>query len=52
MLRLLMVAVGGTAPAAAQAPAWTIFALAAAAMAAYGLATVVAVRCTAWGVDR
>ena len=51
-LRLLMVAVGGTALAAAQAPAWTIFALVAAAMAAYGLATVVAVRVTPWGVER
>ena len=51
-LRLVMVAVGGTALAAAQAPAWTIFALVAVAMAVYGLGTVVAVRVTSWGVER
>ena len=51
-LRLVMVAAGGTALAAAQAPAWTIFALVAVAMAAYGLATALAVRITPWGVER
>ena len=51
-LRLVMVAVGGSALAAAQAPAWTIFALVAAAMAAYGLATALAVHITPWGVER
>ncbi|HEX2539912.1 MAG TPA: MATE family efflux transporter [Caldimonas sp.] len=38
-LRLAVVAVGGWMLASAAAPAWTIFALVAAAMAAYGLAT-------------
>ena len=51
-LRLLMVAVGGTALAAAQAPAWTIFTLVAVAMAAFGLGTVVAVHVTSRGVAR
>ena len=47
-LRLVVVAVGGWALALAQTPPWTIFALVALAMAAYGLATVVAVRFTSW----
>jgi putative MATE family efflux protein len=47
-LRLVLVAAGGAALAWAQTPPWTIFALVALAMAAYGLATVVAVRRTAW----
>lgn len=51
-LRLVLVAVGGWALALAQTPAWTIFALVALGMAAYGLATALAVRCTAWGVER
>ena len=51
-VRLLLVAVGGAALAWAQTPPWTIFALAAVAMAAYGLATVVAVKTTSWGVER
>ena len=51
-LRLLLVAVGGWMLANAQAPAWTIFALVAAAMAVYGLATVVAVRMADWGPAR
>lgn len=38
-LRLAIVAVGGWLLASAAAPAWTIFALVAAAMAAYGVAT-------------
>ena len=48
-LRLLVVAVGGAALAAAAAPAWTIFALVALGMASYGVATVALVRRTPWG---
>jgi len=51
-VRLLLVAVGGAALAWAQTPPWTIFALVALGMAAYGLATVAAVRWTSWGVER
>ena len=51
-LRLLLVAVGGWMLAQAQAPAWTIFALVAAAMVVYGLATAVAVRVADWGLVR
>ena len=51
-LRLVLVAVGGAALAWAQAPPWTIFALVAVAMVAYGLATVLAVRITPWGTQR
>ena len=51
-LRLVLVAVGGWALALAQSPPWTIFALAALAMAAYGMATALAVRFTRWGVER
>jgi len=48
-LRLVMVAGGGALLVAFAAPAWTIFALVAGAMAAYGLASVLAVRLTPWG---
>ncbi len=51
-LRLVVVALGGSLLAWLQTPAWTIFALAALAMAAYGLATVAAVRFTSWGTER
>ena len=51
-LRLVVVAVGGAALAWAQTPPWTLFALVALAMAAYGVATVVAVRVTSWGLER
>ena len=51
-LRLVVVAAGGVALAIAQAPVWTIFALVALGMAAYGLATVLAVRLTDWGTER
>lgn len=51
-LRLAVVAIGGWMLAAAKAPPWTIFALVALGMAAYGLAMVVAVRATRWGVER
>ena len=48
-LRLLVVALGGWMLARAQAAPWTIFALVALGMAVFGLAAVVAVRCTSWG---
>ena len=51
-LRLVLVAAGGAALAWLQAPAWTIFALVALAMAAYGLATALAVWITPWGTER
>ena len=48
-LRLLMVALGGAWLAAEQAPPWTIFALVAGGMAAYGAASVLALQRTRWG---
>lgn len=51
-LRLALVAIGGWLLAATQAPSWTIFALVALAMAAFGIAAVVAVRYTSWGSER
>ena len=48
-LRLVVVAAGGVALASAAAPAWTIFALVALGMAAYGLATMAFVKSTPWG---
>lgn len=51
-LRLVLVAVGGSLLVWAQAPAWSIFALMALGMATYGLAMVVAMRVTPWGVER
>lgn len=48
-LRLAVVAVGGVMLAAAATPPWTIFALVALGMAAYGLATALFVHLTAWG---
>lgn len=51
-LRLVVVAAGGAALALAQAPVWTIFALVALGMLAFGLASVLAVRLTSWGVER
>jgi len=48
-LRLVVVAAGGAALAWAKTPPWTIFALVALGMAAYGMATVMAVRATRWG---
>jgi MATE family, multidrug efflux pump len=50
-LRLLLIALGGWILAAAHAPSWTIFALVALGMAAYGLASVIAVRFTIWGKE-
>ncbi len=49
-LRMGVVAAGGAALAWAQTPAWTIFALVALGMAAYGLATMYVVRTTRWDV--
>ena len=51
-LRLALIAIGGWILAAAHTPSWTIFALVALGMAAYGLASVIAVRYTIWGIDR
>lgn len=47
-LRMVIVAVGGAALAWAQTPPWTIFALVAMGMVAYGLATAWVVRRTPW----
>jgi len=51
-LRLILVALGGSLLAYAHAPAWTIFALVALAMAAYGIATALIVKWTDWGTER
>ena len=51
-VRLVLVAAGGAVLAWLQTPPWTIFALTALGMAAYGLSTVLAVRMTSWGVER
>ena len=51
-LRLVVIALGGWILAAAHAPSWTIFALVALGMGAYGIASIVAVRYTVWGIDR
>lgn len=51
-LRLVVVAVGGWMLANAHAPPWTIFALVGLAMAAYGVATAVAVWLADWGPER
>lgn len=51
-LRLVLVGAGGALLAAAQTPAWTIFALVAVGMVAYGLGTAAAVRYSVWGVER
>ncbi len=50
-LRLVLVAIGGWMLAAAHTPPWTIFALVALGMAAYGVASVIAVRYTIWGME-
>jgi len=46
--RLVLVALGGTALAAADAPAWALFALVGVAMVVYGLGTAGAIRLTRW----
>jgi Na+-driven multidrug efflux pump len=48
-LRLVVIAVGGWWLAATDQPAWTMFALVGAAMVAYGIGTVLAIRVTPWG---
>jgi putative MATE family efflux protein len=47
-VRLVVIAVGGWLLASAGAPAWTLFALVACSMAAYGAATAAAVYLTSW----
>lgn len=51
-LRLVLVAAGGTTLAMLQAPAWTIYALVAAGMAAYGVSTALLVHHSRWGPAR
>jgi putative MATE family efflux protein len=51
-LRLVLVGVGGWLLAWAQMPPWTIFALVAAGMAAYGVAMIAAVYYGDWGPER
>jgi Na+-driven multidrug efflux pump len=48
-VRLLMVGLGGWWLASQHAPAWTLFALVGAAMAVFGITTVVSVRLARWG---
>ena len=48
-VRLVLIAVGGAMLAWLQTPPWTIFALVAFGMVAYGLATIFVVRRTRWG---
>lgn len=50
-VRLLVIAVGGTLLGLADAPLWTLFALVALSMVAYGLATAAAVRFTQWSAS-
>jgi len=47
--RLLLVGVGGWWLVSSGAPAWSLFALVAAAMVVYGLGTVLAIKVTNWG---
>jgi putative MATE family efflux protein len=47
-IRMMLVGAGGILLASAQTPPWTIFALAALGMVAYGLASWVVVRVTSW----
>jgi putative MATE family efflux protein len=51
-VRLLVVAVGGWWLAASEAPLWSLFALVAASMAAFGLCVAAAVYMTPWGQPR
>jgi putative MATE family efflux protein len=51
-LRLAVICVGGWLLTAGNAPEWAYFALVGAAMAAYGVATAVAVWATRWGPNR
>lgn len=51
-VRLAVIAVGGWLLVATAAPVWTLFALVALSMLAYGLATATAVYFTPWGRDK
>lgn len=51
-LRMVLVAAGGAVLAWAQTPPWSIFALVAVGMAAYGVASWAAVRFTPWGNEQ
>src|SRR5436190_1024076 len=51
-VRLAVIAIGGWILAANSAPVWTLFALVAASMLAYGLTTAAAVYVTPWGRDQ
>jgi hypothetical protein len=48
-VRLLLIVIGGWWLAVSQPPAWSVFALAGAALAAYGIPTVLAVYLVPWG---
>jgi Na+-driven multidrug efflux pump len=50
--RLVVVALGGALLLTLDAPAWTLFLLAAASMVVYGLLAVLSVHLTAWGPTR
>jgi Na+-driven multidrug efflux pump len=51
-VRLALIALGGLVLTLADAPAWSLFALAGASMAAFGLGVAVAVYLTPWGRDQ
>jgi hypothetical protein len=48
-VRLLVIVIGGWWLAVSQAPDWSVFALAGAALTAYGIATVLSVYWVSWG---
>jgi hypothetical protein len=48
-IRLLVIVIGGWWLAVSKVPAWSVFALAGAALAAYGIATALAVYWVPWG---
>lgn len=50
-LRLIIVAAGGALLAYWHAPVWTVFALVSVGMVAYGVGSVVVIRCTSWGEE-
>ena len=50
-VRLAVIAIGGWFLSASAAPVWTLFALVALSMLAYGLTTAAAVYVTPWGRD-
>jgi hypothetical protein len=51
-VRLAVIAIGGWFLSASAAPVWTLFALVALSMLAYGLTTAAAVYITPWGSDQ